>query len=576
MTTDPLAPANLTKPAHRSWAEAVIDASQDIVMLLEPDGSVRTVNPAIRRLLGHHPGDLASMPLVDLVHPGDAEALLQWLAQVTLDGRPPPLDIRCRHADGGWVDAEATATGMLDIADVEGIVVTIRDMRERRSIEAELNHWAFHDPLTNLANRARLRERIIATLDRGSRTGGPRCAVLLIDIDDFKTVNDSLGHQEGDRLLIAIAERLRHCARPQDTVARLGGDEFVVLLDEVDDGQIAELVAERIMASLRDPVTLRSTEVQVHACIGIRVADVTDDVDQLIRDADLAMYAAKTSGKASYRRFHPDMYQHAQDQMTLRAELRRALTGNEFVLNYQPIVSVKTQQVKGFEALIRWQHPERGTIPPDQFISHAEQTGLIVPIGAWVVRQACTVATTMRRTAGRELSMSVNVAPRQLHSDDIIEVVRTALRDAHLPADALCLEITESVLADDPALIDRLHSLRDIGVHLAIDDFGTGFSSYSHLKHLPIDTIKIDRSFIQDLGAHETTPAIARSIIRMSQSLGLRTIAEGIETTEQRAELQALGCTLAQGFLFSRPLDQTSALALLTRTSPEQTSRNSR
>lgn len=545
---------------QRGWAEAVIEGSQDIVLVLEADGAIRTVNAAAQRILGLDIETLADVPIVDLVHPSDAEALLMWLARAATDGRALALDIRCRYAGGGWVDLEATATAMLEVPDVRGVVVNLRDVRERKTLEAELSHWAFHDPLTNLANRAGLRERITGALERADRTG-TRPAVLLVDLDDFKAVNDSLGHQEGDRLLVVVAERLRNCTRASDTLARLGGDEFVVV---VDDEAVAESLAERIHDALDPPVAMPGVEVHAHASIGIRVADADAcDVDQLLRDADLAMYAAKASGKATWRRFHPDMHQQVQQELTTRSELRRAVERNEFVLLYQPIVRVDTEQVVGFEALIRWQHPIHGFTSPDKFIPQAEQTGLIIPIGAWVVRQACAAAMIMRRAAGREIAMSVNVSPRQLHHDDIVDIVRAALEESGLPSSSLSLEITESVLADDVALIDRLHALRDIGLHLAIDDFGTGFSSYGHLQRLPIDTIKIDRSFVDRLAVNEPTPALARSIIRMSQSLGLRTVAEGVENVEQQAALRELGCLFAQGFLFSRPIAMSAAIALL-------------
>jgi EAL domain-containing protein (putative c-di-GMP-specific phosphodiesterase class I) len=275
------------------------------------------------------------------------------------------------------------------------------------------------------------------------------------------------------------------------------------------------------------------------------------------------MYAAKAAGKATSRRFHPDMHQQVQQDLSIRTELRRAVDRNEFILLYQPIVRVDTEEIVGFEALIRWEHPTRGLVSPDDFIPYAEQTGLIVPIGAWVVGEACTTAMVMRQVARREISMSVNVSPRQLQHDDVVDVVRTALMDSGLSADSLCLEITESVLANDIMLIDRLHSLRDLGLHIAIDDFGTGFSSYGHLQRLPIDTIKIDRTFVDRLGVDEATPALARSIIRMSQSLGLRTVAEGVENVGQQAALRELGCPLAQGFLFSSAIPMAAALVLL-------------
>jgi diguanylate cyclase (GGDEF)-like protein/PAS domain S-box-containing protein len=545
---------------QHGWAEAIIEGSQDIMLVLEPDGVVRTANAAVRRILGMAPEALIGGPVVDLVHPDDADPLMVWLTRATDQAHPPAIDVRCRHVDGGWVDMEATATDMLGVADVRGLVVNMRDVRERKTLEAELSHWAFYDPLTNLANRAGIRDRISAVLARTELTGS-HPAVLLVDLDDFKAVNDALGHQEGDRLLMIVAERLRHATRTGDALARLGGDEFVVL---IDDAVIAENVAERVLGALDDPVTLHGAEVRVHASIGIRVADLPDNnVDQMLRDADLAMYAAKASGKATWRRFHPHMYEQVQEQLTIRAELRRAIERDEFVLHYQPIVELATARIVGFEALIRWNHPDRGLMMPGSFISHAEQGGLIIPIGAWVLRRACETAVAMRRTAGADLFMSVNVSPRQLLSSDIVSLTRDVLRDTGLPGRALCLEITEDVLADDTLVVERLGALRTLGTRLAIDDFGTGFSSYSYLQHLPVDTIKIDRSFVERLGFDEATPALARSIIRMGQALGLQTVAEGVETSAQREQLRALGCQLAQGYLFARPVDKEAALALL-------------
>jgi diguanylate cyclase (GGDEF)-like protein/PAS domain S-box-containing protein len=549
--------------ARRSWTEAAIEEALDIVVVLEPDGTIRSANAAVKRYLGLTPAALVGTRLVDLAHPEDTRSLLDWLRHARGGGDLPALDLRCRKAAGGWGEFEATATTMLDVPDVRGIVLNLRDVRERNTLAAELTHSASHDPLTGLANRAELHEQITISLLKASRSG-LYPGLLLIDLDDFSAVNAGLGHQEADRLLVIVAERLRRCARTGDLVARLGSGEFVVLISE---GAGAENLAERILATLSSPVTLAGTRVQAHASIGIRIAAGPDrDVDQLLRDADLAMHAAKTSGKATWRCFQPDMHEQAQRRRTLRSELHSALETDEFVLFYQPIVEVDSGRVSGFEALVRWQHPRRGLVGPDEFIAETEQTDLIIPLGAWVLQRACAVAVTMCKAADRELVMSVNVSLRQLGTDDFIEVVRSALDESGLPASALCLEITESVLAEDAALVERLRILRFIGVHLAIDDFGTGFSSYSQLQDLPFDTIKIDRSFVERLGPDERTPALARGIIRMSQAIGLRTVAEGVETDEQHKALQELDCPFAQGYLYARPLAESKALALLEAT----------
>jgi diguanylate cyclase (GGDEF)-like protein/PAS domain S-box-containing protein len=545
--------------ARRSWTEAAIEEALDIVVVLEPDGTIRSANAAVKRYLGLTPAALVGTRLVDLAHPEDARSLLSWLRNARGGGELPSLDLRCRKAAGGWGEFEATANTMLDVPDVRGIVLNLRDVRERNTLAAELTHSASHDPLTGLANRAELHEQISIALLKASRTG-QYPGLLLLDLDDFSAVN-GLGHQEADRLLVIVAERLRRCTRTGDLVARLGSGEFVVL---ISDGTGAENLASRILASLSGPVTLAGTQVQAHASIGIRVAAGPDrDVDQLLRDADLAMYAAKTSGKATWRGFESDMHEQAQRRLTLRSELHRALEADEFVLFYQPIVEVDSRRISGFEALVRWQHPRLGLVGPDEFIPETEQTGLIIPLGAWVLHHACAAAVTMRKTADRALMMSVNVSLRQLGTDDFIEVVRHALADTGLPASALCLEITESVLAEDAALVERLRILRFIGVHLAIDDFGTGFSSYSQLQDLPFDTIKVDRSFVERLGPDERTPALARGIVRMSQAIGLRTVAEGVETDEQHKALEELECPFAQGYLYARPLAEPQAFALL-------------
>lgn len=558
--------ATLAQTGHeQGWVDAVIADAHDIVLLLDPDGTVRGANAAVRRILGKDPELLPGTRVADLVHPDDTDRLTRWLATAGA-GQLPMLELRCgSETSDNWVDVEAILNVIRDGTALRGVVLSLRDVRERKVLAAERTHRVSHDPLTNLANQAELVERIEQALGKADRTGVSP-ALLYVDLDNFKVVNDSLGREAGDRLLIIVAERLRRCLRPGDTLARLGGDEFVAL---IEDDTFAESLAERLLAALGDLVTLRVADVEIHASIGIRAADSSDhDVDQLLRDASLAMSAAKAAGKGTWRRFHPDMYAQLQQQLTIRSDLRQALDPNDFFLHFQPIVAVDSGQIVGFEALIRWQHRRRGLISPDDFIADAEQTDLIIPIGAWVLKTACGVASVLRAAVDYELTMSVNVSPRQLRSDDILEVVRVALKEAALPPSALCLEITESVLAEDASLIERLKALRALGVHLAIDDFGTGFSSYGHLQRLPIDTIKIDRSFVEALGSDQPSPAVAHGIIQMSLAMGLRTVAEGVETAEQQAALQELGCPFAQGFLFSRPVDEATALSLLARPNP--------
>jgi diguanylate cyclase (GGDEF)-like protein/PAS domain S-box-containing protein len=547
------------------WAEAVIDGSRDIVIVLAADGSIRSVNKAMERILGRPPVTVVDLLVLDIVHPDDAESWLGWLASVVRGDAAGSVDVRCQHFGGGWIDLEASAVSMAEVSGIDGAVVTFVDVTERKVLEAELTHWILYDPLTGLANAVQLREQLTRELDRGARSGQP-LAVLFVDLDDFTRVNDSLGHREGDRLLVWVADRLRECAAPRDFVARIGGDQFAVLRSGIEDDCSAEQLAEQVCAALQGDVAAAGVTVQPRGSVGVRVVSAdawATDGDEALRDAELAMRAAKAGGKGGWCRFSTEMHEVAQLQLMIRSDLRRAIDAQEFVVYYQPIVSLETLRVTGFEALVRWLHPVLGLVPPDQFIPAAEETGLIVPIGAWVLAQACSDAVRFRDLTGTELSMSVNVAPRQLISDDIVGVVGAAMRQAGLSPSALCIEVTESSLAIESGLVERMQTLRALGVHIAIDDFGTGFSSYAHLQRLPVDTVKIDRSFVEQLRAEESTPAVARSIVAMCQSLGLRAVAEGVQTPEQLVELRDLGCERAQGYLFSRPVSYEDAVDYL-------------
>jgi diguanylate cyclase (GGDEF)-like protein/PAS domain S-box-containing protein len=542
------------------WVEAVVEQSSDLVLVLEPDATVRLANPAAHRLLGWDEEGLAGAPFVELLEPEDAEATLGLLGEL-VSGRSDEHrgEFRLRHADGGAIDVEATFQSLLGVAEVQGIVLTGRDARERKSLEAQLNHWALHDPLTNLANRVLLRDRLTRVSRRQAGF-----AVLLVDLDDFKGVNDSLGHHEGDRLLVAVADRLRRCARSSDTVARLGGDEFVVLAHDVHAPGDVVALAGRIMTALDEPFHVGDLNLHVTASIGIRMADGDHgDPDQLLRDADLAMYSAKARGKAAWAVFEPVMHAAAEERLATRSALRQAIDNGEFRLHYQPIVAVDSGRPTGVEALIRWQHPTRGLLGPGEFIGHAEDTGLILPLGAWVLDTACRQLARFH-AVDPSLTMSVNLSVRQLESDEVIGHVRAALEKSGVAPAALTLEITEGLLiAETAPVVHRLGELRALGVRLAIDDFGTGFSSLAYLQHLPVDIIKIDRSFVDGLNRGDSQSALVNIIIRLSEALRLETVAEGVETASQREALQAMGCRYAQGYLFARPLDDEALTAYL-------------
>lgn len=442
----------------------------------------------------------------------------------------------------------------------------VRLVEEIRRSEERLAYQAYHDPLTDLSNRIRFQERVTQALSR-SEGRADTVAVLFLDLDDFKTVNDSLGHQEGDRLLVAAASRLLNATRGSDTVARLGGDEFAVLLENVRSESDMLTVAARISHALRAPFALEGKEVFVAASIGIARATAGVTTDELLRNADAAMYAAKTRGKGQYAIFEPSMHAAIVARLELEADLRRAVSHDEFRLLYQPIVELATGRLVGMEALLRWEHAERGVVLPHDFVPFAEEVGLIVPIGRWVLREACRQAAAWRREFPEHpVSVTVNLSGRQLREVSLPHDVRTALAESGLPGTALVLEITESVLMQDTeAALLKLQALKALGVSLAIDDFGTGYSSLGYLQRFPIDILKIDRSFVEAIGLEGASPALARAIIALGDSLEMRTVAEGIEREEQVQALRAMRCELGQGYRFAAPLPAEGARELLER-----------
>jgi diguanylate cyclase (GGDEF)-like protein len=435
-----------------------------------------------------------------------------------------------------------------------------------------VSEQALHDPLTGLANRSLFIDRVGHALQRGDRQRQPT-TVLFIDLDNFKTVNDSLGHVAGDRLLVVAAERLQRCLRKSDTAARLGGDEFAMLLEDTTESA-ADVIAEKLLTALRRPLLVQNRELFIDASIGIATAQPGDaNTGDLLRDADAAMYVAKRHGKARYEHFSPDMHLAALGYLELRADLQRAITRQEFVLHYQPIVALGTNAITGVEALVRWNHPTRGLLPPSEFIALAEETGLIRPLGGWVLTEACAQARSWheRYPSDPLLTMSVNISARQLHHPGFVEEIGRVLETACLTPSALVLEFTESILLNDAdTVLSKLDALKTLGVQLAIDDFGTGYSSLRYLHRFPIDTLKIDRSFVGTVGARAEKSAVANSIIHLGRTFDLHMVAEGVESADQLTELQRLGCSYGQGYLFARPLDAASLDALLDETGRDQ------
>ena len=473
---------------------------------------------------------------------------------------------------GGRVGAAAFGTVAITTLVVARQVLALRDNRrlvaQRDAERAQLAYQAFHDPLTDLANRVLFRDRVEHALAQAPRSPG-RAAVLLIDLDGFKAVNDTLGHQAGDALLRGVAARILNATRGCDTVARLGGDEFAVLLERVTGDSDALVVAGRILTSLAQALTVGPHELVIGASIGVANARDGDGAEELLRNADVAMYRAKARGRGAYEVFVPEMYETLRDRVALEGDLRQALDRGEFRLVYQPILDLHTKRVVGVEALMRWQHPARGAIPPAAFIPLAEESGLIVPLGRWVLGEACGQAAAWRRAMGDAAPyVAVNISGRQLQSPELGADVATALADAGLVPEALLLEITEGVLMHDTHVrLRRLQDLKAVGVRLAVDDFGTGYSSLAYLQRFPVDVLKIDKVFVDGVARGDSGAALTRTIIALGETLGLRTVAEGIEQAEQHAALRALGCGLGQGYLFARPLEPSDLSALLERAS---------
>jgi len=435
------------------------------------------------------------------------------------------------------------------------------DLTERKGLEERLHYQAFHDYLTDLPNRQLFMDRLGQALRR-TRRWHNQVAVLFMDLDGFKVVNDSLGHDVGDLLLTLVAQRLRRCLRPEDTLARFGGDEFVMLIDAVDDPAQAVQVAERITEELRRPFIMEGRELYVIASIGISLGGArTHDADGLLREADTAMYRVKDEG-GDFRVFNSAMYERAFTRLEVENDLRRAIEQEEFVVHYQPMVDLQTGELWGMEALVRWDHPERGLLEPSEFVPVAEESGLVIPMGEQILRESCFRAKEWQEENPRipSLVMSVNLSALQLSRLDLADTVERVLGETGLEGSCLILDVTETVyvkvLAANTAMLDRL---RGLGVRFSIDDFGTGYSSLSYLKRLPADALKIDQSFVKGLGENVEDTAVVRMIIELAHTLGLEVIAEGVETEEQASLLKEIGCDFAQGYHFSKPLPPEAA-----------------
>ncbi|MCC3408053.1 MAG: EAL domain-containing protein [Microcoleus sp. PH2017_10_PVI_O_A] len=585
---------------------SLIENATDITIILDAEGIFRYISPSVKRILGYAPHQAIGRSALGTVHPDDCAAIAQTLHKAIENPKRSqcPLEYRVLHRNGSWCYVEAVATNLLHDPAVNGIVINCHDITQRKKAEEQLLHDAFHDALTGLPNRALFTDRLEHALRLAKRRKDYLFAVLFLDLDRFKVVNDSLGHAIGDRLLVAIAQRLTACLRVGDTVARLGGDEFVLLLEDIDGVNEADSIVKRLQKTITSPILLDGHEVFITASIGIALSSGEyEEPTSLLRDADTAMYRAKELGRARHEVFNSSMHAHALRLLQLENDLRRAIESiryaaaedsppsppsglpplsptPQFIIHYQPIVSIANNAIIGFEALVRWQHPERGLVSPNEFIPIAEETGSIVPLGRWVLRTACHQIRQWQQLFQNNppLSVSVNLSVKQFSQPDLIEYIDRVLEETHLEGSSLKLEITESVLIENSESVTAmLVQLRARNIHLCIDDFGTGYSSLSYLHRFPTNTLKIDRSFVSrmggdfELGKGGIDPTeIVRSIVTLSHNLGMDVVAEGVEEASQLSILKGLKCEFAQGFFFSKPVDSQTAADLIRHQAENQ------
>ncbi|MEG4289005.1 EAL domain-containing protein [Microcoleus sp. C2C3] len=586
---------------------SLIENATDITIIIDGEGIFRYISPSVKRILGYAPHQAIGRNALEIVHPDDCAAIAQTLNKVIENPKrsQSPVEYRVRHRNGYWCYVEAVATNLLYDPAVKGIVINCHDITQRKLAEEKLLHDAFHDALTGLPNRSLFTDRLSHALKRASRRQDYLFAVLFLDLDRFKVVNDSLGHAIGDQLLVAIARRLEACLRAGDTVARIGGDEFVLLLEDIDSINEATSIVNRLQKKITSPILLDGHEVFITASIGIALSSGEYlEPTNLLRDADTAMYRAKELGRARHEVFNSSMHAHALRLLQLENDLRRAIesirdpvreedfspspasalpplsAAPQFILHYQPIVSIANGTITSFEALVRWQHPERGLVSPMEFITMAEETGSIVPLGRWVLRTACQQIGQWQQLfpSNPPLSVSVNLSVKQFSQPDLIEYIDQVLAESHLDGRSLKLEITESVLIENSESVTAmLVQLRARNIDLCIDDFGTGYSSLSYLHRFPTNTLKIDRSFVSRMGgdfalgkgAIDPTE-IVRSIVTLSHNLGMDVVAEGVEEASQLSILKKLKCEYAQGYFFSKPVDSQTAAGLIRQQAEHQ------
>lgn len=551
---------------QRAYFRQLFENSPQAICLLDPQGTIRDVNRGYEELFGHTAEELRGELNRKVLVPEDLQFEARMFNTSVTSGHPVQSETFRLDKRGRRVPVSVLGFPVRIGQNVAGIYYIYTDVTQRKEYEAQLSHQAFHDPLTGLPNRALFLERLDRAVERARRRPDYRFAIFMIDLNRFKLVNDSLGHQAGDRLLMETARRMAGCIRSVDTVARLGGDEFAVLLEEYARPADVTEVAERIHKIMESPFNLEGQTIVSSASIGIvlKTRDY-DCAEDILRDADIAMYRAKAQDKAMYKIFNKKMHEETSENLRLENELRLAIRNGELALYYQPIVSVCEQELTGFEALVRWNHPRRGLVPPSRFIPLAEETGLIIPLGQWVLSEACRQMRQWQEEHPNtaHLTVSVNLSIRQLVQKELVPFVQSVLEETGLSPSNLKLEITESAFMQDAKVsLEVLRGLKALGIKLVVDDFGTGYSSLSYLQLMPLDMLKIDRSFISGKSSEESRQ-IVRTIIALARNLGLHVVAEGVEQEDQLCRLVEERCDEAQGFMFSRPLEALAAVKLL-------------
>jgi diguanylate cyclase (GGDEF)-like protein/PAS domain S-box-containing protein len=534
----------------------LIEHISDMITILDANGIVKYQSPSVERILGYKPEELIGNNFLEYIHPEDVPRFsVVFGREPGQSGKVTGIELRCRHQNGLWRFLEATLNLLLHDPTIKGIVVNLRDITDRKLDEETIRHLAYYDALTGLPNRTLFNDRLIQALAHAHRTE-QELAVMSLNLDQFKTVNDTLGYAFGDRLLREVTQRLTRCLGEGDTLAYLGNGEFLLLLPGIGQVQNLERISQRILEAMALPFPLDDHELRISINMGVSFYPSDGETAEvLIKNADAALHRARLQGKNNYQLYTSTIHAKALERLIMESSLRRALEQNELILYYQPQLSLCTGEIVGAEALVRWQHPTRGLIPPMKFVPLAEETGLIVPLGEWVLRSTCTQARVWQEMGFPPVRVAVNLSACLFKQKNLVEYIARVLEETDLDPHYLELELTESTIMENAeATIVKLQELKAMGIQLSIDDFGTGYSSLSYLRRFSLDTLKIDQSFVRDIAIDPEGAVIARLIIEIAHSLKLRVIAEGVETEEQLAFLRAHGCDEIQGYFFSKPL----------------------